>query len=123
MAIIALLTGLLWGIWNLPVIAGSKNNFTDTVLFGGMVLLFCIVCSFYFSEALKQTRTLFVPAAMQGIIASLSLISLSGGNDANYLLAGTQGFLAIISIAVVHIYCVRIKPKAKNDQDGFSEKT
>jgi hypothetical protein len=97
-----LLTGLFWGIWNIPFITGAKDASTFLLSFG-TVLLFCIVCSFYFSRALKQTHTLFVPAAMQGVITSLSLTFLTGGDHVNYLLAGTHGLLAVISIACVHV--------------------
>jgi hypothetical protein len=106
-----LLIGLIWGIWNIPLI--TKGNFTGFLLTFGEILLFCVVCSFYLRRALQQTRTLFAPAAIMGVITALPFIFLLlvKYDEANTLLAGDRGLIAVISIACVHIVFTWINPK------------
>lgn len=62
--------GLVWGVWNLPVVAfvAAGQSMGERIAYMGCVLLMCVICSFYYASALHRTRTLFVPALLQGLI-------------------------------------------------------
>lgn len=92
-----LLTGAIWGVWNIPIILLSGRS--EPMMWIGMTILFCIVCSFFLSNALKDSRTILLPAFLQGVIihrfAPLTIM------DDNQLLTGTGGVLMIVVIVML----------------------
>ncbi len=92
-----LLTGVVWGVWNIPIILLSDRS--DPLLWIAVIILFCIVCSFYLSNALRESRTIFLPALIQGVIGVHYLpVSITGGDT---LLTGVNGLVAVAAIVVL----------------------
>jgi len=103
----SLFIGFIWGFWNIPLILlNTGKNLNEYLATICVKILLCIACSFYFTKALRETRTLFAPIVMQGLISSCSLIFLIGGY-ANYLIAGTQGLVSVVSIMLVNMLFLR----------------
>lgn len=99
----ALVIGMIWGMWHTPLIL-MGHNYGDHRILGILVMVIvCIVLSFFFSNALYQTKSLLVPAAMHGIINSFSQtfaadIFMKTGNP---LLGAPMGLVFILSVLLV----------------------
>ena len=65
-------------------------------------VLMCVICSFYYASALHRTRTLFVPALLQGLIfSSLAFYTIGGGDifwNGRFGVLGCLGVLIIYGI-------------------------
>lgn len=96
--------GLVWGVWNLPVVAfvAAGQSMGERIAYMGCVLLMCVICSFYYASALHRTRTLFVPALLQGLIfSSLAFYTIGGGDifwNGRFGVLGCLGVLIIYGI-------------------------
>ena len=96
--------GLVWSVWNLPVVAfvAAGQSMGERIAYMGCVLLMCVICSFYYASALHRTRTLFVPALLQGLIfSSLAFYTIGGGDifwNGRFGVLGCLGVLIIYGI-------------------------
>ncbi|MFQ8806641.1 MAG: hypothetical protein ACLR8Y_18085 [Alistipes indistinctus] len=74
----------------------------ERIAYMGCVLLMCVICSFYYASALHRTRTLFVPALLQGLIfSSLAFYTIGGGDifwNGRFGVLGCLGVLIIYGI-------------------------
>lgn len=97
-----LFIGLVWGVWNFSVVAfaSAGQPMGERIAYMGCVLLMCVICSFYYASALHRTRTLFVPALLQGLIFSSSAFYMIGGGDA--LWNGRFGVLGCLSVLIIY---------------------
>jgi hypothetical protein len=98
-----MLIGLIWGLWDIPllILNPCRDNIMDYFYVFILKALLCVVCSFYFVNALKQTRSIFTSSIMQGLISSSTLIFLIHG-DINFFIGDTQGLLGIASIMMIN---------------------
>lgn len=104
------LIGIIWGIWHAPIILCGHNYPSHPFLGIIMMVFLCIPMSFYFSFALKNTKCLFVIAALHGGFNATSRTLVFTQINFNDLF-GPIGVLMILSVLTVFIidYAFNIK--------------
>lgn len=94
-----ILIGLIWGTWFLPVVffngTGESTGYFRIIV----MYLFFIVSSFLLDTIFRGSRSLFVPAAVRGVISSFTLMSVSG----NSLYSAANGLTGIFSLMILSI--------------------
>lgn len=97
------LIGLIWGLWwAVPTIFPLQSIWS--IMNVALVILFCIITSFFLANALKQTRSIFAPAAIMGIHQSFMIIwMVSGSATADFRLIGSTGLLMSVSMLILNV--------------------
>ena len=67
----ALLVGLVWGVWHVPVILSGVHTYPPTVLGVGLGLVFFVLWGLVQSYAVVKTRSIWVAAFLHGLVNSL----------------------------------------------------
>lgn len=95
------LIGLIWGLWwAVPTIFPLRSIWS--IMNVALVILFCIISSFFLANALKQTRSIFAPAAIMGLHQSFMIIwMVSGSGTADFQLIGSSGLLMSVSVSML----------------------
>ena len=100
----SLIIGLVWSIWTLPIILLSGKSGIECMYSFGLSILSCVVLSFFLSNVLKRTGTLFAPASVIGIIQSCSwLWLLDGAIVSDPRLIGFTGLLTSLAIFIINL--------------------
>lgn len=117
-----LVVGAIWGLWHIPAIALGHNYPQNPML--GMIffVLICIGLSIIFSYYQFQSRSVFAPAIMHGIINSLGSIMYGTLVVDSYeldWLHGPTGALMLIILVPLAIYFYQRLP----DKEAFHAMT
>jgi len=104
----SLITGLVWGLWHLPVII-QGHNYPDHKIAGiFMMILWTVLLSPFFTFIVYKTGTVISAAIMHGVLNAsygLSIVYLKGGNDLTVGITGMSGMIALlISNILLFIY-------------------
>jgi uncharacterized protein len=95
--------GLVWGVWHAPIIM-MGHNYPDHPIAGvGMMILFCILFSPFFSLVALKSGSVIAAALLHGsfnALAATSVMLLKGGSD---LLIGTTGAAGITVLIVLNL--------------------
>lgn len=67
----ALVVGLVWGVWHIPVIFSGAHTYPPTILGLGLGLTFFILWGFVQSYAVVKTRSIWVAAFLHGLVNSV----------------------------------------------------
>ena len=67
----ALLTGLVWGVWHVPVMLSGVHTYPATELGIGLGLVFFLLWGFVQSYAVLKTRSIWVAAFLHGLVNSV----------------------------------------------------
>ena len=105
----ALLVGVVWGLWHAPVILKGLNYPDHPVIGVFMMTLFTTLLSPIFFFLREKSGSVLVPAISHGTLNALggfSLLYLKGGND---LLVGTTGLAGLIVLLVFDLGLYFIK--------------
>ncbi|MGN0202503.1 MAG: CPBP family intramembrane glutamic endopeptidase [Candidatus Cryptobacteroides sp.] len=100
----ALLIGLVWGIWHMPLILAGHNYPQHPVAGVAMMCVFCIlagVIELYFTLRTKSVITAAIIHGNINAMATLVVMFVSGGNDLTVGLTGLGGFAALAVIILV----------------------
>lgn len=104
----ALLIGVVWGIWHLPLILLGHNYPTHPVAGVPMMCVFCILVGIIELYFVLKTKSVFVAAIIHGTInaiAAITFLFVQGGNDLTVGTTGLGGFIAAaIVIAGIWLY-------------------
>lgn len=94
----SLITGVVWGIWHLPLIINGFN-YPETPVAGiFMMVLFTVLLSPIFTHIRERSNTVLVPAVFHGTIntiAGLSLVFLPGASRIVVGINGLAGALIL----------------------------
>ncbi|MDR2122949.1 MAG: CPBP family intramembrane metalloprotease [Flavobacteriaceae bacterium] len=106
-----ILIGIIWGIWHAPIIILCGHNYPSYPYWGIlMMVISCISLSFYFSFALKNTRSLFVMGALHGGINAV--IPMLATVQINYNeIFGPVGLLSVLSVLTIFTIDYTLNPK------------
>lgn len=97
-----ILIGIIWGVWHAPIILCGHNYPAHPYLGILMMVILCISLSFYFSVALKNTKSLFVIAALHGGFNAIAQ-TLAFTQVNYYDIFGPNGLLMVFSILTILI--------------------
>lgn len=104
----SLITGLIWGLWHLPVVIQGHNYPEHKIAGVFMMILWTILLSPFFTFIVYKTGTVISAAIMHGVLNAsygLSIVYLKGGNDLTVGLTGLSGMIALlISNVLLFIY-------------------
>lgn len=67
----ALMVGLVWGVWHVPVILSGVHTYPPTVLGVGLGLVFFVLWGFVQSYAVVKARSIWVAAFLHGLVNSV----------------------------------------------------
>lgn len=95
-------TGLIWGVWNIPLIVLHQQNAQNLAFTIFVAICFYVVASFLLSNILAKTHSILATAAIMGIINCSSLIFI-GGNLGNPLFVGASGLLPSLSLLILNL--------------------
>jgi membrane protease YdiL (CAAX protease family) len=102
---INVLTGVMWGIWYIPLILLGYNYAPDNAAGIPFMIAFCIAMSFLLFRARKLTSSILVPAILHGILNSfvgiflLTLSDISG--DRSRLISAPFGLVGTAAAALL----------------------
>ena len=113
-----LLIGTIWGLWHAPLILMGYNYGAYHI--GGIfiIVIVCITLAYYFSQALHQSLTLLVPAALHGIINSFSH-AFAGDlfiKTGNPLLGLPVGLIFALSVATLIFLLWLFRKRTPNEE-------
>lgn len=94
----SLLTGLVWGLWQVPLVLQGVNYPQHPRAGVGMILLFTLLLSPLFTLVRARTGSVAGPALMHGVLNALGawpLLALRGGSDLTVGLTGASGLVGI----------------------------
>ncbi len=94
-----IVTGLIWGTWFLPVIL---LNYRGTEICYYHILIqyvIFIISSFLLDNVYRNSCSLFIPAAIQGLIISANVMNLTIGG--NILISEFTGLAGIVSLIIL----------------------
>ncbi len=97
----ALLIGLVWGIWHMPLILLGHNYPQHPVAGVGLMCVFCILLGAIELYLVLKSRSVFPAAIFHGTINALSglvLLLVKGGNDLTIGMTGAAGFITLLLI-------------------------
>lgn len=104
----SLLTGLVWGIWHLPLVLQGLNYRSDPIAGIGMMTAWCILLSPLFSYIRLRTGSVIGAAIFHGsfnAFRGLALIMTTGGSD---LLVGVSGLAGFAVLAVLNLLILAV---------------
>lgn len=101
--IVAIWTGIIWGIWHAPIILNGHNYPQHPVAGVFMMVIFCLLLTPMLMYFRQKSGSVIVPAIMHGTfnaIAGLSLIVVSPVNDLLYGAPGLAGMITLLAADV-----------------------
>lgn len=96
-----IIIGLIWGTWFLPVIFSNPMREVNCIIIIIINYGLFIVSSFLLDMVYRDTHSLFIPAAIKGILISFIWIHQSGGNSLYYSPNGIAGIMSIIVLTML----------------------
>ncbi len=115
----SMFTGLIWGIWHLPLVLQGLNYRSNPIAGVGMMTAWCILLSPLFSYIRLRTGSVIGAAIFHGsfnAFRGLALIMTTGGSD---LLVGVSGLAGFIVLVVLNLLVLAVgrpnKPTPKED--------
>jgi hypothetical protein len=108
-----LFTGVLWGIWHIPIVLQGLN-FSQSPILGSIIIIFaCISLSFVLNFIKQKTNSIFLVSVFHGMINGVGgfIISfIENPNDLFCGLVGIYGILATATLALfIHLFTSSIK--------------
>lgn len=100
----ALIIGLVWGIWHMPVILCGHNYPQHPVAGVFMMCIFCVLVGTIELYLVIKTRSVIPAAIFHGTInavASAALLFINGGNDLTVGMCGAAGFVALAAACII----------------------
>ncbi len=99
----SLLTGLVWGVWHLPLVLQGHNfpHFPVAGVF--LMILFCVLWSPLFTYVRMKSRSVIAAAVLHGSINAslgLAIVFVKGGNE---LLVGGMGLAGLLVLAAANV--------------------
>ncbi|MDD3078796.1 MAG: hypothetical protein PHH37_06800 [Paludibacter sp.] len=107
-----IVTGLIWGTWFLPVILFNYTGMKSCCYHILIQYIIFIVSSFLLNNVYQNSGSLFIPAAVQGLLISANVVNLTIGGDA--LVSQFTGLSGIISLVIL-TWLFKLIPQAKAD--------
>jgi len=92
------LTGLVWGLWQMPLALQGVNYPQHPVAGAGLVVGLALLLSPWLTLVRARTGSVVGPALMRGVLAGLGglpLLALQGGSDLSVGLTGASGLVAL----------------------------
>lgn len=100
----ALTTGLVWGLWHVPLVLVGHNDLGDPLTSVAMTIAFCVAWSPLFELVRTRSQTVVTSAIMHGTInatgAFASALTL-GGTMLSTSAVGFAGVLAVVLVSAV----------------------
>lgn len=89
-----IVTGLIWATWFLPIIL--HNYIGKEICYYHILIQYVIfiISSFLLDNVYRNSCSLFIPAAVQGLIISANVVNLTIGGDV--LISGFTGIISLI---------------------------
>ncbi len=106
----SLIIGFVWGLWHAPIILMGHNYPQNPTIGVGMMILFTILFSPWFSLVRVKSRSVIAASVLHGsfnAVAGISIMLVKGGND---LLIGTTGLAGLIVLALIDILLFAFYP-------------
>ena len=100
---VALITGLIWGLWHAPIILNGHNYPQHPVAGVFLMVIFCIMFTPMLMYFRQKSASVIVPAIMHGTFNGIAGLSLMVVNPANDLLYGATGLAGIIVLLLADI--------------------
>ena len=100
---VALITGLIWGLWHFPLILNGHNYPQHPVLGVFLMVLMCILLTPILMYFRKKSGTVIVPAVMHGTFNAVIGISNILVEPANDLLVGGPGLAGFIVLLLTNL--------------------
>ncbi len=97
----SLLIGFIWGIWHAPLILSGHNYPEHPYIGVVMMIIWCILLSFFFNYIRLKARSTIAAAVMHGTVNAsygIAVMFIAGGNELLIGITGFSGFLALIAI-------------------------
>jgi hypothetical protein len=94
-----IVTGLIWATWFLPVILFNCIG-TEICYYHVLIqYVIFIISSFLLDNVYQNSRSLLIPATIQGLIISANVINLTIGG--NTLISGLADLTGIVSLMIL----------------------
>ena len=100
---VALITGMIWGLWHFPLILNGHNYPQHPVLGVFLMVLMCILLTPILMYFRKKSGTVIVPAVMHGTFNAVIGISNILVEPANDLLVGGPGLAGFIVLLLTNL--------------------
>jgi membrane protease YdiL (CAAX protease family) len=104
----ALVIGLVWGIWHLPLILMGHNGYSNRAIGVVMMTLFCILAGVVELYLTRKSGTLWAATIFHGTInalAGLGVLMIPSGDPLITGATGMAGLAALlVVIAALYIY-------------------
>jgi uncharacterized protein len=95
------LIGLIWGIWNAPIVLMGYNYPEHPVAGVGMMIVYTLLLSPILSYLRLRSKSVVAPAIFMGTLNGLSsvpLLTISGGSDFTAGITGLAGFIVLSGV-------------------------
>ena len=102
----SIIIGIIWGIWHAPLILMGHNYPQHPQVGVLMMVVLCVLWTPFYLYITIKSRSVIASAIMHGTMnatASISIITISGGNDLTSGIAGLAGFIAL-SIFLIGLF-------------------
>lgn len=100
----SLITGVVWGIWHLPLIINGFNYPEAPVAGIFMMVLFTVLLSPIFTHIRERSETVLVPAVFHGTINSIAGLPLLFFTGASNLIIGINGLAGAFVLTLVNLF-------------------
>lgn len=111
----ALIIGIIWGLWHAPIIIQGYNYPQHPVLGVFMMIIFTVLFTPLIAYIRIGSESVIAAAIMHGTLnatAGISFLFIAGGND---LTVGELGLAGFISMAIVNVLLVVYDKKIAKD--------
>ena len=97
--LVALIIGVVWGLWHFPLILLGHNYPQHPVAGVGMMIILCVLLTPMMIYLVIKSRSVITAAIFHGVfnaIGGISLMFTAGGNDLTNGIQGLAGFIVLI---------------------------
>lgn len=104
----AMLIGVIWGIWHVPLVLQGHNYPEHPVAGVFMMIIWCVLLSPIFSYVRLRAKSVLAAAVMHGTLNAtygLSIVMIAGGNDLVVGVTGLAGFIVLLIINIGIFVC------------------
>lgn len=111
----ALIVGIIWGLWHIPIIKSGVHTYPPTILGYSLAFIFFILWGYIQSYAVIKTKSIWVAAFLHGLVNNVYAFSLNYiVRPDNKLFSFGLGTYGLICLAIV--VAVVLKDPAWNSQ-------
>lgn len=116
----ALLVGLVWGVWHMPVILSGAHTYPATALGIGLGLVFFVLWGFVQSYAVLKTGSIWVAAFLHGLVNSVYAFSVQYAvRPDDMVFSFGLGICGLACLAVVVMFILRDSVWGAASSDGY----